>query len=260
MPLDGQPSPTPGRASERLLLQAALCVPGSVRDGNRKLLSPSSSRPNESSAVIALSGEHVEGPGPEPMTVAPAPLPRDCNGRGSHPAVTATSRGPPPGRHSADESGTTATIGAMPSPASVEIPLPPARMTQQAAMEAVRPGSAWCCTRLVTTVGGRARLVGATARNVREVATGFGEQVMALEAAAHHVHHGHDADGRQLVARLVQLAQEMPPGSTGSSSSPSIARATAGPSTSTGTRSSTRPTGATPARRSSRPKPSRHPR
>lgn len=36
-----------------------------------------------------------------------------------------------------------------------------------------------------------------TLQDVRQVAAGFGEQVVALARAAHHVHHGHDVDGRQ---------------------------------------------------------------
>ncbi|MGW7052974.1 hypothetical protein [Streptomyces sp. NPDC054887] len=43
----------------------------------------------------------------------------------------------------------------------------------------------------------QARLVGLAAQDVGEIAARFGEQVVALEAATHHVHHGDDVDGRQ---------------------------------------------------------------
>ncbi|KUH38271.1 hypothetical protein ATE80_13905 [Streptomyces kanasensis] len=43
----------------------------------------------------------------------------------------------------------------------------------------------------------QARLVGPAAQDVGEVTAGFGKQVVALERAAHHVHHSGDVDGRQ---------------------------------------------------------------
>ncbi|MFH9677370.1 hypothetical protein ACH4L5_34560 [Streptomyces sp. NPDC017405] len=43
----------------------------------------------------------------------------------------------------------------------------------------------------------QAGLVGPAAQDIGEVAAGFGEQVVACEGAARHVHHGDDIDGRQ---------------------------------------------------------------